>query len=110
VSGLDLCQVQDRRHQSSPVLTPPFLETEREELNAIVLVGGEVDNRILHMSSLIRSILAIELKTERALQHGIKGSEGTGRVVLEDRAQKASRDDRGLQCIVEENVQYRQQS
>ncbi len=72
-------------------------------MSAIVLVDGEVDNRILHMSSLIRSILlvAIELKTERALQHGIKGSEGTGRVVLEDRAQKASRDDRGLQCFVE---------
>jgi hypothetical protein len=28
---------------SSPVFSPPFLETEREEMSAIAFVGGEAD-------------------------------------------------------------------
>ncbi len=56
------------------------------------------------MPSLIRSTLAIEL--ERNVLTGIaarcKVHKGTGRVVLEDRALKATRDDREVKCIVED--------
>ncbi len=56
------------------------------------------------MPSLIRSTLAIEL--EKNVLAGIaarcKVHEGTDRVVLEDRALKATRDDREVKCIVED--------
>ena len=62
-----------------------------------------------HTPSLIRSTLAIELKKNvltgimiaLAARSRCKVHEGTDRVVLEDRALKATRDDREVKCIVE---------
>ncbi len=61
-------------------------------------------SEVEHTPFVIRSTLAIEL--EKNVLTGIaarcKVHEGTDRVVLEDRALKATRDDREVKCIVED--------